>query len=251
MTIFTAGLARSLRSGFPVHAHPPSLSAPFRRVFFISFVVLHDAHAFAVSFKFLSWAPVTKDIQDKSRSATIRSGRGNVQSRAVDARMLDRRDKRGERHTRSREIKRKAATRRGKLFWMKDRSIPGSLGRHKPQAGGRQRGEIRADEMARPPLHANLLCDIKAVAMGLRRLVACGDLLGAWTPDNYVPIKFNDCPLFRSAYACAPILRLLPLATTKLLRPTRCRSYPTLLRLRIPRRRIGNNYHPTRNPITF
>lgn len=71
-------------------------------------------------------------------------------------------------------------------------------------------GEIRApDEMGRPPppcppLHANFL-DIKAGAMGLRRLVACGDLLGAWTPDNYVPIKFNDCPLFRSANARASL----------------------------------------------
>lgn len=58
--------------------------------------------------------------------------------------------------------------------------------------------------MGRPPLHANFL-DIKAGAMGLRRLVACGDLLGAWTPDNYVPIKFNDCPLFRSANARASL----------------------------------------------
>lgn len=29
--------------------------------------------------------------------------------------------------------------------------------------------------------------------------MACNDLLGAGTPDNYVPIKFNDYPLFWSA----------------------------------------------------
>lgn len=84
---------------------------------------------------------------------------------------------------------------------MKGRSIPGSLGRHKPQAG-RGTDEIRTDEMAhrRPPLHANLLRDIKAVAIGIATIG--GVWRFAWCPDpadNYVPIKFNDCPLFRSA----------------------------------------------------
>lgn len=56
--------------------------------------------------------------------------------------------------------------------------------------------------------------------MGLRRLVACGDLLGAWIPDNYVPIKFNDCPLFRSTNARVSVLSPFCFPLPLLLSPT-------------------------------
>lgn len=51
----------------------------------------------------------------------------------------------------------------------------------------------------RRPFAFELSSDIKAGAMGLRRLVARNYLPAARSTDNYVPIKFNDCPLFRFA----------------------------------------------------
>jgi len=129
---------------------------------------------------------------------------------------------------------------------MKGSSIPDSLGRHKPQTPPdlfHRASKIRTDEMEHSTLsHANFL-DIKARAMGLRRLVACGDLLGAWTPDNYVPIKFNDCPLFRLANADAslslPSYPSLPMPIPATLRLYNCatESATTIIR--------------GRNPITF
>lgn len=102
------------------------------------------------------------------------------------------------------------------------------------------------------PLFANFL-DIKARAVELRRLVACGDLLGAWIPDNYVPIKFNDCPLFRSTnvrVSLLPPFRVsLPLPLLPLPFPSDTDfTVPSVIQLRD---QIGNNYHSARNPITF
>jgi len=123
---------------------------------------------------------------------------------------------------------------------MKGRSIPDSLGRHKPQAPG-MFYQIRADAKwdVASPLHVNFL-DIKARAMGL-----CDDWWRAaicLVPGlPIIMCQLNLTTVHYSGLRTPSAFTLLPMM-----------PIPSPFLRRCSRRgRIGNNHHSDRNPITF